>query len=976
MITLADKSILSGADNHPAMLEKYMYDSWKSRMKPYMMNRQHGRMILESVENGPLLWPSVEKNRVTRPKKYSKLSTTEATQADYDVKATNIILQGLPPEVYALVSNHKVAKELWKRIQLLMQGTSLTKQEIESEKFVNPRQQATINNERVTVQPIQGRHTSLSAGTSSTYTLGASGINSRKQRTVDKVLLVQAEANGQILHEEELAILADPGIAEAQTTHNVITNNVAYQADDLEAYDSDCDETNSAKVAFMANLSHYGSDDLAEVRNQDNMTHNVINQAVQAMPLSEQSNIMNQSETEITSDSNIIPYSQYNFVNSKEPNVSTRPTQVEVPKEHFKVSMVNTSLKKLKHHLARFDVSQEKDMGIKKLKEKIKSLSGNMKEEKIKQELEEIETINIELDYRELLIILKHTCPCIYNLCDKLMAVTPMNKTKKVRFTEPITSSGNSPIKTTSSSNVVSDKPMLSSTRVNLPASASESQPSGNTKKDRILQTPSSAKKNKLKAYPRNVRTSLKNKKSVVNNKDIASVQKSKLNVVQIILWYLDSGCSKHMTGDRSQLTHFVNKFLGTIKFSNDHMEKIMGYGDYNIGNVTISVVYFVEGLRHNLFSVGQFCDSDIEVAFRQHTCFIRNLKDVDLMTGSRGNNLYTLSLGDMMASSHICLLSEASKTKSWLWHRRLSHLNFGAINYLARQGLVQEAVATACYTQNRSIVRLHHGKTSYELLHGKLPDLSFLQVFGALCYPTNDSENLGKLQPKADIGIFSGYAPTKNAFWIYNRRTRRIIKTIHVDFYELTAMASEQSSSGPALHEMTPATISLGLVPKPTSSTLFVPPSRKDWDLLFQPLFDELLAPPPSVDPPAPAVIAPIAEVIDLVPTESTGSPSSTTVDQDAPSPSKSQTTLKTQPPVILNDVEEDNHDIEVAHMGNDPFFGMPIPEVASDQSLSTDSIHTNVHPDHQISQHNSKWTKDHPLENIIGQLARPVST
>nr|GFA40401.1 hypothetical protein [Tanacetum cinerariifolium] len=178
-----------------------------------------------------------------------------------------------------------------------------------------------------------------------------------------------------------------------------------------------------------------------------------------------------------------------------------------------------------------------------------------------------------------------------------------------------------------------------------------------------------------------------------------------------------------------------------------------------------------------------------------------------------------------------------------------------------------------------------------------------------------------------ADIGIFIGYAPTKKAFWIYNRRTRRIVKTIHVDFDELTAMDSEQSRSGLALHEMTPTTISLGLVPKPTSSTLFVPPSRNDWDLLFQPLFDELLTSSPSVDPPAPEVIAPIDEVFAPELAESADSPSSTIVDQDAPSPSKSQTTPETQPPVIPQDVEEDNHDIEVAHMGNDPLFGMLIP-------------------------------------------------
>ncbi|GJX61490.1 putative ribonuclease H-like domain-containing protein, partial [Tanacetum coccineum] len=193
------------------------------------------------------------------------------------------------------------------------------------------------------------------------------------------------------------------------------------------------------------------------------------------------------------------------------------------------------------------------------------------------------------------------------------------------------------------------------------------------------------------------------------------------------------------------------------------------------------------------------------------------------------------------------------------------------------------EAVATACYTQNRSIIRLRHGKTPYELLHDKLPDLSFFHVFGALCYPMNDSENLGKLQPKADIGS--------------------------------------------ALHEMTPATISSGLMPNPPPSTSFVPPSRTDWDMLF----DELLNPSP--------------------------------IDQDAPSPSNSQTTPKTQPPVIPNDAEEDNHDIEVEHMGNDPYFGVPIPKVPSDQSLSSDSIHTIMQPDHQIYEHNNKWTKDHPL-------------
>ncbi|GJT88022.1 hypothetical protein Tco_1069739 [Tanacetum coccineum] len=379
-------------------------------MKLYIMNRQHGRMILESVENGPLIWPTIEENGVTRPKKYSELSATEAIQADYDVKETNIILQGLPPEVYALVSNHRIAKELWERIQLFMQGTSLTKQERECKlynefdkfaykkretllntKFLNTlspewskfvtdvrlvrdlhttnidqlhaylgqhefhanevrlmhernsdplalvathqmtqspyqsqqyssnqsstpfsitypsndyqssvhhsvysppssipqleyapmvnqqqQQQAefpqldlglnmsshlaillptTSNDGRVTLQPVQGRQSSFATGEGH---MSKQCTKPKRKRDdswfKDKVLLVQAQANGQILHGEELAILADPGVAEGQATQTVITHNAAYQTDDLDAYDSDCDELNTTKVALMTNL--------------------------------------------------------------------------------------------------------------------------------------------------------------------------------------------------------------------------------------------------------------------------------------------------------------------------------------------------------------------------------------------------------------------------------------------------------------------------------------------------------------------------------------------------------------------------------------------------------------------------------------------------------------------------------------------------------------------------------------------------
>ncbi|GJY20702.1 retrotransposon protein, putative, unclassified, partial [Tanacetum coccineum] len=188
------------------------------------------------------------------------------------------------------------------------------------------------------------------------------------------------------------------------------------------------------------------------------------------------------------------------------------------------------------------------------------------------------------------------------------------------------------------------------------------------------------------------------------------------------------------------------------------------------------------------------------------------------------------------------------------------------------------EAINRACYTQNRSLIRRRYNKTPYELLQDKKPDLSFFHVFGALCYPTNDNDDLGKLDAKADIGIFVSYVPTKKSFRIYNKITWKSIETIHVTFDELTAMASEQFSSGPGLHYMTPVTSSSGLVPNPIPQQPCILPPRDDWDRLFQPMFDEYFT-PLSIDvslvqeAAAPRVVV-LAE-----------SPVSTSIDQDAPS-------------------------------------------------------------------------------------------
>ncbi|GJT78408.1 integrase, catalytic region, zinc finger, CCHC-type containing protein, partial [Tanacetum coccineum] len=211
-------------------------------------------------------------------------------------------------------------------------------------------------------------------------------------------------------------------------------------------------------------------------------------------------------------------------------------------------------------------------------------------------------------------------------------------------------------------------------------------------------------------------------------------------------------------------------KFIGIVRFGNDHFGAIMGYGDYVIGDSVISKVYYVEGLGYNFFSVGQFCDSDLEVAFRKHSCYVKDVDGVELLKGSRGSNLYTIFVEDMMKSSPICLLLKAYKNKSWLWHRRWNRTLVEATRTMlifskALMFLWAEVVATACYTQNRSLSHTRHNKTPYELVHDKKPDLKFLRVFGALCYPTNDSEDLGKLKATDDIGIFVGYAPIRKGY-------------------------------------------------------------------------------------------------------------------------------------------------------------------------------------------------------------------
>nr|GEY60190.1 retrovirus-related Pol polyprotein from transposon TNT 1-94 [Tanacetum cinerariifolium] len=177
--------------------------------------------------------------------------------------------------------------------------------------------------------------------------------------------------------------------------------------------------------------------------------------------------------------------------------------------------------------------------------------------------------------------------------------------------------------------------------------------------------------------------------KCLVDSSHFACVTKMLNDIVQIILFIVDSRRTKHIMGNLKLLCNFFEKFLGTVRFGKDQFTPILAYGDLVQGNVTINRVYYVEGLNHNLFSVGQFCDADWGVAFRKSTCFVRDLQGNDLLTGNRGSNLYIVSLQESTSSTPLCLMAKATPTQAWLWHLRLSHLNFDYINLLSNKDIL-----------------------------------------------------------------------------------------------------------------------------------------------------------------------------------------------------------------------------------------------------------------------------------------------
>nr|GEV00549.1 hypothetical protein [Tanacetum cinerariifolium] len=985
MITLAEHIIVAGAENHPLILEKSMYDSWASLICLFNKGKKHGMMMLDSIDNGPLVYPTVEENRQTRPKKCSELTEVQQLQDDCDVQATNIILHGSsmypPPQkftpVYAASIHHQ-----YHHTPVNPQQHSVSPQpfispsvtqhsqadfpQLNSVLAIPTFQQGEdpielINKEMAFLSNVESRFppSKNQLRTSSNPRNQGIATTSRENHAAGRPRVVKCyncQREGhmarqcQILDEEQLAFLADPGISEAPVAQQTILQNSAFQTKDLDVYDSNCDDLSSIKVALMTNLSSCDLDVLSEeimhiaVNSVDSLDVNksCVNDCNKCLEL----------ETELLKKKDLIKKDVYDELLKSYSTLekhcisfelTTQLNQEIFQKDNFcenqNVPTFNQLLEinKLKAQL------QEKDTVIRNLKDRIKSLNGKDNVDNVNKDIDDIETINIEIKcstsrkgfcyssienelrkrkrkyvvdtavskpnatiapgmlkleikpishrlknnrdaHEELLVYVFKTCPSLTKPCKKLVVVTLMNKDKKVRFTEPVTSSSNIFKQTDSLKIKDSNKPLLTSTGVKPTTSASGSKPSRNTKNNRITnshvkysvrnakfesicaiynkclfdsnhdmcvidyvndvnvraKSKSKSKQNKMRKVwkptgkvfneigfslthtcrtftivgnrcPLNRITSTK----VVPTKETST--NSVATPTQGILVYSRRPKATRSVGSSSKvkivesktsnfkepkqswgstisnvLYSFLNdcRFLGTARFGNDHIAKIMGYGDYQMGNVTISWVYYVERPKAK--------DSVQEKLYLLHMdlCGPMRIQSIN------GRKYILVIVDDYSRFTWVKFLRSKDKVPEFI------------IKFLKM--IQADAVAIACYTQNRSLIRKCHKKTPNELLHDRKLDLSYIHVFGALYYPTNDGEDL-------------------------------------------------------------------------------------------------VIAPEPTV---------------------STGTSSSTTNSQDTPSSSTSQTTLETSSPVIPLGVKEADHVIEIAHMDNNLIVDFPVLEPSFKES------------------------------------------
>nr|GEW56014.1 hypothetical protein [Tanacetum cinerariifolium] len=542
---------------------------------------------------------------------------------------------------------------------------------------------------------------------------------------------------------------------------------------------------------------------------------------------------------------------------------------------------------------------------------------------------------------------------------------------------------------------------MSTSTRVNHKTNVSRPHHKSNQLKDKVLPNNSQVKpkKTQVEEHPRissisnktksvtacndslNSRTSNVNavcatcKKCLVDSDHLACVTKmlndvnaktKKPNIIQLILFIVDFGCMMHMTGNQKLLCNFVKKFLGTVYFGNDQFAPILGYGDLVQGNITINKVYYVKGLNHNLFSVGQFCDADLEVASINRKKYIlvivedysrytwtlflcskdetpevlkefltmiqRNLQALVITVRTdRGTEFLNKTLNAFFKEEGIEHQTSTARTpeQNGVVKRRNRTLVEAARTMLLASKLPlffwAEAIATACYTQNRSIIMPNHDKTAYHIINDRKPLIKHLHIFGCICYLTRDGENLDKMKEKGDLCILVGYSTQSKGYRVYNKSTRMIVESTHIRFDEFKEVS-----------ETSVANDTSGLVPQRKKALYY---DNSD----------------------------PVPQLYNV----------SSLADAHVPSQQELNLLFAPSTPTYVHAEENNDNQAEEEHLPDDEFtnpFCALTKEVAKSflHNIGNSNVPTFNQP--QVSEY--RWTKDHPLEQVRRNPSRPVQT
>ncbi|GJS29170.1 retrovirus-related pol polyprotein from transposon TNT 1-94 [Tanacetum coccineum] len=601
-----------------------------------------------------------------------------------------------------------------------------------------------------------------------------------------------------------------------QDVMNIVMRANFHSHNVLPANNNSLEHDNSA-----SDLLKHENDRLIELLIYQDLVHIVVNSlaAINDYKYMQPSFMDEYNETlvlkaELAKKHDMIEKAFYNEILKRCSRLENRCISLEIKLQQSKETQLkanNISIEKLKEHIA--------NLKGKNVVDSVQNVhNSNVVTSKVyKLDLPPLSPcIKNNMDAHELLVYVSATCPSSKHVSNKLVVVTPMNRTRKVRLSQ------------TSSSN---------------------------------------KKKNKVEDQPRIAKSSLNNVNRVSKPVYNANVKHSVLKAKSKLICATCHECMFDVIHDL-RVRDYLNDVNARVKSKSVKSRS-------------------AKSKKKKIWKpTSQFCDSDLEVAFQKHTCYVRNLEGVDLLSGSRDANLYTISLDDMLKSSqiwksknnsHKSKANDINQEKLYLLHMDLC----GPMRVESINGKKYILVIVDDYSRFTWVKFLRSKdetpETPYEIMHEKKLDVSFFHVFGSLCYLTNDSEDLGKLKLKADIG----HAPQL----------------------------------------MTPGTLSSRLMPNPPSLIPYVPPTNNDWDILFQPMFDELFSPPPSV-------VSPVPTAVVRRPTDPTGSPVSTSIERDAPSASTSSN-------------QEQEHFLE---------------------------SYSNVQSSYTPFELFGKRTKNHPLANVIG--------